>query len=1559
MKNSKKKSKFLSLILAGVMSLTTPLMVISCSQTSSDSQTPIKDPEITGVDINFSDKKYQPDEYVTFTAQVYPSNITSGLKYEWLLNDEVVGNSTSNSFRYKCKAADNNKQVKVRVTQRVNGKDVIKTSSSKTLRVQEATPIPPSHDPEIESVNISFNSKVYQPNETVTFTAQVYPSNATSGLKYEWLLDNAPIGTTYNATLNYTCKPSDNNKQVKVKVTQTVNGKEIVKYSLPQSLRVEELAPIPPTPPPAETLIQKVNKEIHNITTKQQNLTDAQFKAIDSNNVLNMINIPNISESDRQKLTVINFTSSNPSVSFKVTYGGETSEQITVRWIVAPPPVIENYHLAISKDGTADNITDTSVTYHLLLNSDTTIKQENFLVNVTLNNSQIYPAIVSKTANHNQYTLTINFNSLNPGTKYYITKVSATINNKDYVAYNNTGSEEYNFTTLKTSDSVISITANKTQVIAPDNEINLTVTLDQLLPSNINKQFRISFINRSTNTIITSNPQTLTKGQLIYNFTLSGFSTVGTYNLNKCEIGDGSVWNTLNVNSGVNTSFEYIDNTVERDLPYSTRTLEDYGNCYDLQKAADLSRSEVGVNNYNDDVLSEANLIKNTNYQTYFNTLKARPTIAISNDTINKNLTNNDLFDISSIQVSNDQVSITISNTSGITINNLKVMVKSWDDYHPFAKLIAVNNTGGNTYTFNTNLLNQNQLEYIATDLVINNQYHTQLDLYDGYHINLLNKINLNTSNFEVYRDDTNKHVYGTLAFNWDEATCNLLYGKVFALDFDIKQLPINDPWGGSLLYDQNYAPPLKKRIYVPFEKLSKFSLDGLSSKLTYTLTNIEILNSESYLPFGAKVNVTQKNPFSFNLNWSKQLNLTNQLFEKDSAATRITKKDLKTKQSNSTNQVNIDYSLENMNTLLNYNFDLYNALNRNKDKKVPSNTKFVLTKNGIEQSLRFYMPSEIITDTIFKIAPDYSSASITKNLNNIVGLDSNMYENTIIWLNFELDINARRSADYSEFNDLQSRVRVPVALANLKQFGHIDDVDFMFDNIQGDTNYQQYLFLKIKQNIQFNLSLNENQLTLTLIPRNNDVQFTNNMWDMNTASNRTTYLGNCNTFVNWVQDASISKSILSYQEHNQLDNLTLKGTMTAYNNSYTLDTTSGKSDDPENKDENRKSMTKYRLKPFPSEAEVTKRTFKEDSSVGLQSARSRTFSLDNFGAGTWNCFAKVNNNPNDYRFYAMTNYHVWSTLDKISNGAKPHTDKHGYKYVEFVNPTVITPTLVSSTESDKKQPYYNDLENAPPPEGYKFQLITEPGKGIKVKLFKNFFNKNDGSIEPKYDGFRSNEGFSETKNQTNNLDMVLMEVDLSPFFEQFKGKNLETMDYHGKKLTPKEIGAINHFLNLENVKPIQISTLSRHMSSVSNFNYYISSMPTAGTATNPISVDKRRYREYIIGNNSAKIVRANTLNEVQDALDLERPLMVLQNRYNDIQNGSSGTGVYDSEGKVVGIDYKGHVSSSSFWLIIDTQKYSYLGAKDTKYNPDTFYRRVKKMSYLYPSLYTDIFKNN
>lgn len=214
--------------------------------------------------------------------------------------------------------------------------------------------------------------------------------------------------------------------------------------------------------------------------------------------------------------------------------------------------------------------------------------------------------------------------------------------------------------------------------------------------------------------------------------------------------------------------------------------------------------------------------------------------------------------------------------------------------------------------------------------------------------------------------------------------------------------------------------------------------------------------------------------------------------------------------------------------------------------------------------------------------------------------------------------------------------------------------------------------------------------------------------------------------------------------------------------------------------------------------------------------------------------------------------------------------------------------------------------------------LFDFQGEGVKftVKLFNNFLDKHDRRDAPSYVPFRTNEGFEETKGFDNNMDTVVCEINLGDLFRKFNNQDLDTFVYKNRLLKETEKQTIRHFLNFKNLAPIEMSPLTSHMISLGNYNFYAGSFPTAAVTTNPISLDYRRYREYIFANNSAQLIYLDQANEAGhdfDKFESKHPCYVLQNRYNDIQNGSSGTGAYDSNGKFIGIEVRGHVSSSSF----------------------------------------------
>ena len=1313
------------------------------------------------------------------------------------------------------------------------------------------------------------------------------------------------------------------------------------------------------------------------VTQKQNSMDRDEFSRITADNLKSYLNLsPTIDF--QSELVVTSFQKNSNSITFTLGYikNGETikSESITISYTLTsveppkPPEII--YAFSVASSAIANIINATSATYHLTLTSNQPIELTKLAVDVRLNNNA-YRAAITQGVNSNTYNLEIIFDNLQANTTYDIQGITAIVDSKSYDVPLH--SNRYEFTTLKNIDSVTQLILSSKEVTAPTSSISLTLTLDQLSEINTNKQLRVIFSNTNTNELINSEPIRTSKGNLEYNLVINNLSKAGVYKFKEAQVYQSNNW--IPIGSSLNQPVQFIFKIIQQnnDLPYSTKPTTEYGNIYNLQQAETLVSTNLNVNTYSEAAMSRNNLNSiNPNYGKYFNTLDHMPIPTTHHDKVEDGLTNSTDYDIRRTVVEGNKVRMILNSDKNTNINSLSVLVKSWDNYHQWERLIAcTQSSSSNTiWEFNTSELDTNQTQYIITDMVVDNTYHTALDLFDGYMINLEKTSSLSVASFDVFQDSSNKKVYGAITLDWGNNTLNQVYDKVFALDFKVKQKEYRqqtDPFGnvtnGYDKFNVDYAPPTNKKIYVQFKQLAKFSLDGFQEGLTYTLDNVEILNSESYIPYLNPIKTnSDRFKFAYVYDWTmNDIQLINQLYQ-DTNTPTITKEQLKAQASTSAREFPIEYSLENMNTLLDYNFDLYNVALRYPNAKTPVKnlTKYVIKKNGVRQSLKFFMPSEILSKTIFDISSDKHSATITKNLDSIVGLSTANEDDVILWLTFELDINPRRSVDYVEFNDIQSRIRVPVSLKNLKQFKHIDDVNFMFDAIQGTPTQQQAIFSKIKSNIKFSLDINDtNQLTLTATSRNSDLDFTNEMWTLNTASNRSAMLGTCNLFVNWIQPEDNSTTMLSYREKSKLDDLTIKGSMTVYNDKYNLETTKfGEKID-------KKSATNYRLLPEPKPEDVTRRLYQEQSSVGSRSSWNRTFGISDKAGGTWNCFGKVNEDKDDYRFYAMINLHVWETMGDSNNIGYTRTDEHGYSYIMVDSPTIIAPTPYSESNTEKRGPMFNKNEAGITPQGYKMKLTTNPGEGIKIKLFQsNFGEERPLPINkvPQYDDFRNNEGFVETRSKDNNIDMDLVIIDLRCAIEPFVNKDLDKMVYQDRTLTDLEKGAIRHFQQLMNVPPIQFSKLSRHMSSVANYNYYISSMPTWEVNTNPQSAEGRRFRQYIIGNNSAKIIQlidANGKDVEPKRRDVNRPVFALQDRYNDIQDGSSGTGVYDSEGKIVGIDVKGHPSSASYWFFIDTQKYSYLGDSDIQYNPNTFYRRVKKMSYLYPSLYTDIFKTS
>ncbi len=159
---------------------------------------------------------------------------------------------------------------------------------------------------------------------------------------------NTPIQSgTCALDLQYVYKDRDyyyitywNKLKIDLNVLPTDNLIPTEPHPLPEVADPSKPTPLPPPPvTPTKTVIDKVNDAINNgtIIPNDRNIQERDFNNIGSFNVLEMIQIPTISDWDKKQLRVVEFNRHKPTISFKVTNGSETSKLISLTWYVITP----------------------------------------------------------------------------------------------------------------------------------------------------------------------------------------------------------------------------------------------------------------------------------------------------------------------------------------------------------------------------------------------------------------------------------------------------------------------------------------------------------------------------------------------------------------------------------------------------------------------------------------------------------------------------------------------------------------------------------------------------------------------------------------------------------------------------------------------------------------------------------------------------------------------------------------------------------------------------------------------------------------------------------------------------------------------------------------------------------------------------------------------------------------------------------------------------------------------------------------------------------------------
>ncbi|QKT05471.1 hypothetical protein [Mycoplasma sp. OR1901] len=947
-------------------------------------------------------------------------------------------------------------------------------------------------------------------------------------------------------------------------------------------------------------------------------------------------------------------------------------------------------------------------------------------------------------------------------------------------------------------------------------------------------------------------------------------------------------------------------------------------------------------------------------------------------------------------EVNNENITFTVPHS----VSNInQIFVKSWNRVKPWSKWITVTQSG-NKILLNTSDLN-NDVKFVVT--YVKNEENTYVVGLNGKNIFLNNSKlqNLSINSFEVVKEE--KELFGRLILNWNSEQLEILKNKLFEITFKAKQKVYEEKTRQEessdifnrrtitvvtnkheQIDDKNRVQDIKK-VFVTFDQLQKFNLSGLQEKITYKLESVQILDPDMLVSLSDEIKYSSDKYFSYNVNWSSNIQLSDQLYNSTnnnvvSANSNLvsTKLDLTKKELFSNHSISKDkipFSINNLSTLINYNYEVFNVKNLFKNRQEYNGARnekefvdYKILKNGSEYDLHWFKTRDYLAEQPFQINEDKTFATISKDISGIEGLNSISDEDVIFWITFELNPNPQKALHWTEFNDVSSRITIPVSYKNIKESKMIPNAEFIYNTTSENNKYQADIASKIKNLVQFDIELQGDKLIIKLRSKNKAV-FNNTTWEHNSYQGRSIYITTADLFVNWIQQKSSSKKLLSYKQKDKLDELSLETSATAYNDTYELKTKTYKRDQPSENGTVKTITIEGHLVDQPLKEDVVKRLFEEDKSKGIEQGRKRVYSLSKKSDGSWNIFAKVNDDPNDYRFWTFANYHVWDTNRKDTSGlAKESINSSGNRVLTIKKGEIIAPTMISKNIEDKQQPIFyrpsNDQTKDPLGNIFEFDF-SDSEDAITYELIVDFSN----NVKNNFDSFNDNLGTKQVRNpeneqvskyddtkyrdqQMNRADLLMAIVDFRAIFKKFENKNLATDEFDGKHLDVRQQKAIQHILDFKKLKPLRVSKLSRYINTYNNMNLYVASLPKVPTNNHDGTIEASRYREYIFGVNSIKVdftAPENTSKSYNAAVYSEIDNV-------DLFSGASGSAIYDHNGDFIGFIEQGTYATINNFIFSETQKYSYFGNDDTKYNPGTFNSINKQLAYLYPSKFKNLF---
>ncbi|MCV3728251.1 hypothetical protein OF376_00405 [Ureaplasma miroungigenitalium] len=869
------------------------------------------------------------------------------------------------------------------------------------------------------------------------------------------------------------------------------------------------------------------------------------------------------------------------------------------------------------------------------------------------------------------------------------------------------------------------------------------------------------------------------------------------------------------------------------------------------------------------------------------------------------------------------EVALHYSNFNQTNIVNAKALVKSANPFEPWAQQVDLKiNPTQQTLLFDTQVLPAHLTDFVITDVLINNEQLIHLGLRDNlFEFHILNKISdeqVKLTGFDVFKDEVNKNVYGSLKLDFSNADINQFRNKWILLEFSISDA--NET--SSHVFEQKYKTVIK------FEDFAKFGLNGFEEGVEYHLESAQFVSPYNLKKYSnLELNSSVKKNFAFHFDYTQTpinqyLNQTPkenkpvlinhpQLL---STELNLNKNDLFALVSNADeNKDTILYSPQNFYAWLRYS-TYVSRRNLTSVRRIK-----MIDETGQEIKYEVIMGKEILSNTLWMINDDHQQVMIDKDLDQFVNWDTIANE-TLFSFKFQLDMKKMKlddiyNADFKQYN--KSYLSATFSYADLVKLDVNQslvpslDFDVKTDSLTRNEQRLQAILEAYSFKIQ---KLANHRVRLIIQAKHPDVYLTDNPTVHYFANQKTGLLNDARIILQYPH--RINQDInIEFQSRPLKDNILSISTKETIL-------------DSQNKEFHHPDLTSlFEYQMAGTKNLPLRRVFADDASAGgLATVRERAFSLDADLSSSNSILGRVNpQNEHDYRFYFITNTHVTNLFPQTDNASLDHDVTRKIKVNFRIPITYFKP--INYEEAGAIEPLTKNL-------------YWPNGFDAELEIVSNYRDKNQFW---NFHGFRDN--YSNVLEDTNNkrrIDMTICIIDLSDFFAQYDHQSpaYQALDANSKKIA-------DYVLHWKELPMMQVSREAYHVNDYVNLNWFQGSFPVNGDGHTKDNYHLQRYREYIFAH-STPIMRIahGQGNVANNAIGFPTSII-------DATGGMSGSGVFDSQGNIAGL-FTAAADSLGYAYLINGNEYDFYGDGTKPFNQASFYEKARLLGYLYPQRYDD-----